>query len=91
MSIYKTHMSVGHVEDMPVTVHYEAHKAHRGSTDGPGGPKLEPDEPAWIEIDYVSYDTGLGPLLLQLTKPDEEMLRERIAEHLNEMANADRD
>ncbi len=80
MSLYKTSIPIGHIDDVPIVVSYEAHKACRGATDGPGGPKLSPDEPAWIEIDFVVLEaTGH---ILSLSKPDADMLRERIAESL---------
>jgi hypothetical protein len=88
MSTFRTTIPIGHNDDVPVIVNYEAHRPHRGATDGPGGPKLEPDEPGWIEIDYVKTESGH---LLSLSKPDENMLRERIAEYLHELATADRE
>jgi hypothetical protein len=72
MSLFETRMSLGHNDECPVTVHYTAHAA-------------TPDEPAWIGIEYVSMPSPTGPLLINLSKPDENMLRERIAEYLDEI------
>lgn len=80
MSTFKTSIPLGHADDVPVIAHYTAHKAGRPDTDGYGH-LLSPEEPAWIEIDYVTIESGH---LLSLSKPDENMLRERIAEHLAE-------
>ncbi len=81
MSIHRTTLCLGNAEDVPVIVHYTAHAACKGGTDGPGGPKLEPDEPAFIEIDSVTTRDGY---LIQLAKLDERALRDQIAEELDD-------
>ncbi len=73
MAIHKTTI------DLDVEVHYTAHKACRGSRDSLGVP-MEPDEPAWIEIETVIHDTGD----LCLTQAQLETLRTEIAEALGE-------
>lgn len=80
MSVYETTLCLGNADDVPVTVHYTAHAACKGSTDGPGGPKLEPDEPAFIEIEQVTFDGRI----VNLSKPDERALRDEIAEELSD-------
>ncbi len=80
MSTYRTTLCLGNAEDVPVIVHYTAHAACKGGTDGPGGPKLEPDEPAHIEIECV---TTYG-YIVNLSKPDERALRDEIAESLDD-------
>ena len=50
-------------EDVPVTVEYTYHRATRGARDSlcgirGAGPPLEPDEPAWAEIDKVTGPDG---------------------------------
>ncbi len=69
MSVFETTIPVGHIDAMPVTVHYTKHAAACGFAD-------------FIEIDYVSYDSEAGSMLLNLTSPDESMLREQIAKYL---------
>ncbi len=77
--IYKTTIEV------PVIVHYEAHPFIKGGTDGPGGPPLEPDEPAHIEIDYAELDCeGRDTVYVDLTKEQSELIREQIAESLDD-------
>lgn len=41
--------------EFPVLITYAYHKAYRGTRDGRGGPPLEPDEPAWIEVDPMAH------------------------------------
>ncbi len=53
MSRYNTHLEIMGVEDVPVTVHYIHAPFRAGKTDGKDGPKLEPDEPERIEIDWI--------------------------------------
>lgn len=87
MSVYKTTMEIDDVE-LPVSVHFEAVPFCRGSTDGPGGPKLEPDEPAHIDIDWVQYENGDT---VELTPGQLAMLRDEIGEMLSEEEDAARE
>ena len=64
--------------ETPVTVHYHTSPAHKGSTDGRVGLKLEPDEPARLEIDWIEGPNGEE---INLTKANENFLIENIAEH----------
>ena len=68
--------------DLPITVAYEAVPFHAGSTDGRWGPKLEPDEPAHIEIDSV---TGPDGECITLTTAQETAIEEQIGQHLDEL------
>lgn len=49
--------------ELNITVTYTAHAAYRGATDGPFGPPIEPDEPAYIEIDSVKLPDGTAIVL----------------------------
>lgn len=57
MSHYDTHIDRGE-GDMPIRVHYNAMPFRAGKTDGKHGPKLEPDEPAHLEIDWIEGPDG---------------------------------
>lgn len=48
----------GSEEEVPITIDYTRHRAYIGTTDGRYGPKLEPDEPAYIEIDGAEDEHG---------------------------------
>lgn len=67
--------------EIPVTVHYTFHGFCAGSTDGRYGPKIEPDEPAHIEIDGYSRDDGLP---IELTKRERDLIEVEIREILYE-------
>jgi hypothetical protein len=41
-----------------VVVNWTGHKARAGATDGRYGPTIEPDEPAYIEVDSVIGPDG---------------------------------
>lgn len=60
MGVYKTNLEISGVDgcETPVAVHYNHVKFRAGSTDGRGGPKLEPDEPEHIEIDWIEGPDG---------------------------------
>ena len=57
-------------DGMWITIEYCCHGPYSGATDGPFGPKLEPDESAWIEIERVVDDDGE-----ELELSDDEMDR----------------
>ncbi len=59
--------------EIPVTVHYTAHKARPGSREGGRGLPLEPDEPAHIEIDSVTQDDN-ADTDIEITKREREEL-----------------
>ena len=61
MGLFKT--TIGD-NDQPLWIHYKLHKAHKGRTDGRHGPKLEPDEPAYIEIELAVDADGHEVVLL---------------------------
>lgn len=65
--------------ELDIVVEYEAHPFRRGATDGRCGPKIEPDEPAHIEITSVKDDLGREH---ELTIEQEEWIEEQIAEDL---------
>ena len=69
--------------ETPVTVHYHTCKARPGKTDGRGGPNLEPDEPARLEIDWIEGPEGED---ITLTTANENYLLESICEREAEMA-----
>ena len=84
MRTYKTTIVVmGEIDHEPmevetrVTVGYTCVPFCRGSTDGRYGPKIEPDEPAHIEIDWVKLDDGRH---WELTEQEEEAILAAIAE-----------
>ena len=74
-------------EEIAVTVEYTFHRFSAGATDGRFGPKLEPDEPAHIEIDAV-YTTGVDlrgkHTDLDVSPDTVKMLEEEIGEALSE-------
>ena len=45
-------------QEITITVRYTHHRACRGARDGRGGPLIEPDEPAHIEIDSIENSHG---------------------------------
>lgn len=61
-----------------ICVSYMAHKGCRGSRDGQYGLQIEPDEPPFIEIDYVVSIDGRK---IELSKKEEYLLRELINEY----------
>ena len=79
MSRYHTHIEVDAIEDVPVTVNYLHVPFRAGHTDGPYGPKLEPDEPEHIEIESVETDDGQT---IELTSEQETAMEEQIGEWL---------
>jgi hypothetical protein len=92
MSTFKTTIE-RHVRgidaEVDIVVEYNAWQATPGKQDGPGGPKLEPDEPAGIEIELATEkDTGVE---LVLTASQEDDIKRQIGEYLDEYENADRD
>jgi len=84
---HKSYLTIGDADDVPVTVHYTAHRACLGATDGRYGPKLEPDEPAWIEIDEV-LDADGQPVLTSYEQ--EEAIQLEIAEALDDDRDTER-
>jgi hypothetical protein len=42
--------------DIPCEIEYAYYKAYRGARDGRYGPPLEPDEPAHVEIEQVTFN-----------------------------------
>lgn len=79
MSIYKTAIELGNVDgcETEITIHYNAVKAYKGATDGRYGPKIEPDEPAHIEIESVVGPDGKS---IELTTAQEDSIIEAIGE-----------
>ncbi len=81
MGLYKTHMEISGVEDVPICVHYVSVPFRAGSTDGRNGPKLEPDDEARIEIERVE---GPDPNRdVELTTAQEAAMEEEIADWLH--------
>lgn len=82
MSIHRTYIE-GHAQDeeIPVRVHYQFHRAIPGSRDGRGGLKLEPDEPAHIEIDAIERPDGLP---VELSRQQEERILEEIGQAIED-------
>ena len=68
-------------EEIDIIVYYVYHRAHRGATDGRYGQKIEPDEPAYAEIDHVD---GVDGKTLELTDSQYEKLENEIMEHLSD-------
>lgn len=68
-------------EQLDVTVDYTCHPFLAGKTDGRRGPKLEPDEEAWIEVDNVytlGADLDVSPDTIKaLSQEIGDMLAER--------------
>lgn len=75
MSTYETHIA------LDIVVHYDAVKASVGHTDGRFGPKLTPDEPAYIDVWQVKDANGND---VELTDKQMADVKEEIAEHLGE-------
>ena len=76
---YVAHLEISGVEDVPVSIYYRHHKAHAGKTDGKYGPKLEPDEPECLEIDWCELDDGRQ---VDLTAAQEAAVLEEIGDWL---------
>lgn len=73
-------------EDVDVIVHYEDHKASYGARDSYGA-QLEPDEPAYIEIEkVVRADTG-EEIELDSTDRLECEIGESLGDRETEMAD----
>jgi len=64
-------------EVINIVVSYTLFRAYKGKTDGRYGPKLEPDEPAHIEIDGVVDSQG-GVIVLTIR--EERQIIEEICE-----------
>jgi hypothetical protein len=79
MSVYKTAIELDNVDgcETEITVHYNAVNAYKGATDGLYGLKIEPDEPAHIEIESVTGPDGKS---IELTTAQENSLIEAIGE-----------
>lgn len=69
------------LDETPVTVHYVTHRASYGRTDGRFGPKLEPDEPAHLEIEYIETADGRD---VAVTDAVEASLIEAIVESFDD-------
>ncbi len=82
MGKYNTHLEIDGVEDVPVTVHYVSCPFIAGSRDGRGGLKLEPDEPAHIEIESITMPDGRN---YEPTTELSKRLEEEIGEWLDGM------
>lgn len=73
-------------EEIPVTVEYTYHRASRGARDslcgrrGAGAP-LEPDEPAWAEIDRVTDPDGKP---VEITDSEADQISDAIMESLSD-------
>ena len=78
---YRTTIEVNGIEDVLATVHFEYTPFRAGSTDGRHGPKLEPDEPAHIEIDWIELPDGSA---IDLTTKAETKMEEEIGNWLAE-------
>lgn len=86
--IYQTEIVIpyrGVDQDIEINVHYEDVPAERGSTDGPGGPPLEPSYPAHIEITHC--ETVEDGHEIVLSDKQERHICEQIAEHLDDADN----
>lgn len=69
MATKTTHMT------FKVTVQYDYHDAARGPRDGIGGPPLEPDEPAYVEVDTTAYITTPAGYKLSFSLTPEQIPR----------------
>jgi hypothetical protein len=76
MSTFKTAIEQDEIE-VPIVVRYQFHRALEGSRDGYRGLKLEPDEPAHIEIYSIDRIDGL-PLVL--SPAEEAQISEWVGE-----------
>ncbi len=81
MATHQTCVTIGEVEDIPVTIHYEYVRACIGSTDGRFGQKIEPDEPAHVEIDRVVGPEGRE---FELTFDQESRIEREIMDDLSD-------
>lgn len=83
---YETEVEISGEDGLetPIIVHYTPVKAYKGATDGRFGPKLEPDEPAHIEIDWVEGPDGKP---ITLTDEMEEALAEKIFKYEEDKAD----
>lgn len=79
MTTYRTIEIDG--EEKDVTVYYQYHRASVGATDGRHGPKLEMDEPAYVEIESVEDEDGNA---VQLGDDEIDQLEESIMDDLVE-------
>ncbi len=87
MSIHKTPVDVAGSE-IQVNIDYDFIPACKGATDGPFGPKIEPDEPSHIEINGAFADDGK---IVDLSRRDAKRIKEEIAEYLFERALSNRE
>ena len=69
--------------EVSVTVHYTFHKPREGSRDGRGGLKIEPDEPAHIEIDSVTRNDSAQEDI-EITAWERKMIEKDIAAYEHE-------
>lgn len=65
-----------------VEVWYRCVPAYTGATDGRHGPKLEPDEPASIEVDFCEGPDGMP---LDTTEQEDTEIHAACVEHANDM------
>ncbi len=65
---------------VPIVVRYESHRAIAGATDGRGGLKIEPDEPAHLEIESVTLPNGRK---YELSPTQRSKLEEEICDWLS--------
>ena len=81
---FETSLEMGPVDgyERELIVTYSKHKAHKGSTDGRYGPKLEPDEPAGIEIEFIKDKYTNEEVTL--SDKHEILVHERILESLDD-------
>ena len=70
--------------ELDIEVSYDLHLATKGARDGPGGPPLEPDEPAHIEINQA-WDSETGHEVC-LTDAERERAKQEIVIDLESMA-----
>lgn len=82
-SEFWTTAEIGGVEDVDIVVEYTYHRFCAGATDGRFGPKLEPDEPAHIEIDGIKLADGQ---YVELTEEQEAAIIREIEEDLASQA-----
>lgn len=81
---YETEIDINE-DSIPIKIHYEYYGFCPGSTDGRYGPKLEPDEPAHIEIDLVEGSDGQ---VIELTDKQIEYYEGEILEHLDSVESS---
>ena len=83
-STYHTCIDFGDDEALPVTVAYSYYPLSRGTTDGRYGPKIEPDEPAHVEIDSIKSDDGAE---CEVSEDEINSLEAEIMDHLTDQEN----